>query len=324
MEPLRLRTDLRRAVVDGFALPLGIVPGHIRVPTPGYTVGYGSGGDDEPDTYSFYVAVSHERVGPILRRAMELLPDSVYGIVEISSRDAYRAVDVYVGRDEIPLRRFLDAWRWCEPILLEDASIAAGANSENPFVELFLDQWKGLSIIVPLSMRDDVEALLEAFELQEVAETWPVGADNPGLERSEIRPVLAGSEAGATDIDDVLFALRREWTLELNIDPDTNTDEGGRELGRTLWHALVGVEGGSVEASADLSIWATAGSLSELEVLITGVLSEDQRWRSAEVYSTDRVAYDERPEELADLLPQRERSEVHLVSIERHGPAPAP
>ncbi|MHC4102548.1 MAG: hypothetical protein ACYSW1_16900, partial [Planctomycetota bacterium] len=129
---------------------------------------------------------------------------------------------------------------------------------------------------------------------------------------------------------DVLMVLRRVWRLELNVDPDTNVDEGGRELGMTLWHAVVGVEGveevggGSVETgdSADLSIWATAGSLQELEVLINGVLSVGEQWGSAEVYSTDRVAFDERPEELAELSPRRDRAEVHLVSVERHGPDP--
>ncbi|MHC4768030.1 MAG: hypothetical protein ACYTEI_04885 [Planctomycetota bacterium] len=258
---------------------------------------------------------------------MELLPETVYGIVEISSRDAYRPIDVYIGQEEVPLRRLLTTWRQVEPILLEDASIAAGANSENPFVELFLDQWKGLSIIVPLSMRDDVESILDSFALEEVAQTWPVGADNPALEQSQIRPVLAGSAVGAPDIDDVLMVLRRDWQLELNVDPDTNVDEGGRELGMTLWHAVVGVggvEGGVAESgdSADLSIWATAGSLKELEVLINGVLSAGEPWGSAEVYSTDRIAYDERPQELTDLSPRRDRAEVHLVAVERYGPEP--
>jgi hypothetical protein len=324
MEPFRLRNDLERAVIDGFALPLGIAPGPIKVPTPGYTVGFASGQDDEPDTYSFYVAVSHERVAPIMRRAMELLPESVYGIVEISSRDAYRPVDVFIGQEEIPLRRFQSAWRQCEQVLLEDASIAAGANAEQPFVELFLDQWKGLSIIVPLSMREDVESILDEFALQEVPETWPVGEDNPALEESQIRPVLVPAENGGPDIDDILMVLRRDWRLELNVDPDTNVDGAGRNLGLTLWHAVVGVRSGPINAgsTADLSIWATAGSLGELEVLVNEVLTVDQTWHDAEVFSTDRVAYDERPDELADLSPRRSQAEVHLISVDQHDPDP--
>jgi hypothetical protein len=318
MDTFRVRTDLQRAVIDGFALPLGIAPGAIKVPTQGYTVEYGSGEGEEPDTYSFYVAVSHERVAPLLHRALDLLPDRVFGIVEISSRDAYRPVDVFIGRDEISRHRLLGTWRRCAAPLLEDASIAAGANSENPFVEVFLDQWKGLSIIVPLAMREQVEAILDEFGLEEVAETWAVGDDNPALERSEIRPVLADFDAGAADIDDVLILLRREWGLELNIDPDTNLDGAGRNLGLTLWHAVVGVEGGPLAngTAADLSIWATAGSLHELEALIDDVLASERRWDRAEVFSTDRVAFDERPDELSDLAPRRGEAQVHLVTID--------
>ncbi len=60
----RLRSDLDRAVINGFALPLGIAPGKLEAPMSGYTIAYATGVDDEPDTYSFYVAVSHERIAP--------------------------------------------------------------------------------------------------------------------------------------------------------------------------------------------------------------------------------------------------------------------
>jgi hypothetical protein len=43
-----------------------------------------------------------------------------------------------------------------------------------------------------------------------------------------------------------------------------------------------------------------------------------------EVYTIDRVAFDERPDELADLPPRREKSEVHLVSFERWPGSPDP
>ena len=148
-----MRKDLKRVVVDGFALPLGVEPGDIKAPAQGYTVAYTPAADDEPDTYCFYVAVSHERVAAILRQAFGLLPRRVCAIAEISSRDAYRQTDVYLSDEEISRREFLSAWRCWEAVLLEDGSIGAGANSDHPFVEVFLDQWKGLSIIVPLGMR---------------------------------------------------------------------------------------------------------------------------------------------------------------------------
>ncbi len=317
MDPYDLRPDIERAVIDGFALALGIWAADITPPTVGYTIAYTTGQDDEPDTYSFYVAVSHERVAPILAKAFTLLPEKVSAIVEISSRDAYRQTDVFLSQEEISRRGFLDMWRTWQPILLEDSSIGAGANSENPFVEVFVDQWKGISIIVPLDMRNDVEKLLRSLELQEVPETWAVGEDNPTLESVQTRPVLASLNGASADIDDVLLELRRTWGMELNIDPDTNLDDGGRRLGMTLWHAVLGVHRAlDADQIADMSVWATAGSLSELELLIDGMLEETDEWALDEVFSTDRVAFDERPDELADIEPRRKRAELHLVSIE--------
>ena len=47
MREFRLRTDLQRTVLDGFALPLGIspLPGQMKPPQQGYTVAYVSGED---------------------------------------------------------------------------------------------------------------------------------------------------------------------------------------------------------------------------------------------------------------------------------------
>ncbi|MEE8458467.1 MAG: hypothetical protein V3S08_01270 [Phycisphaerales bacterium] len=323
MTPFSLRPDIERTVINGFALALGITPGDVTPPTVGYTIAYASGHDDEPDTYSFYVAVSHEQVALILQKAFALLPEEVCAIVEISSRDAYRQTDVFLSQEEISKRDFLRTWDQWQPILLEDGSIAAGANSESPFVEIFVDQWKGVSIIVPLDMHDDVERLLASAGLNEVQETWALGDENPALDNAQIRPVLADLDGMAADIDDVLMELRHDWGMELNIDPDTNVDGGGRSLGLTLWHAVLGVHrAGDTRQGADMLIWATAGSLTQLETLIEGVMEQSGEWVLAEVYSTDRIAYDERPDELSDLAPRYSDAEIHLVSIDRHTDQP--
>ncbi len=317
MTAFSLRPDIERTVIDGFALALGIAPGNVTPPTVGYTVAYTSGHDDEPDTYSFYVAVSHERVAPILAIVFSLLPEEVCAIVEISSRDAYRQTDVFLSYEEISREDFLRTWDQWEPILLEDGSIAAGANSESPFVEIFVDQWKGVSIIVPLDMHDDVERLLASAGLKEVQETWALGNENPALDKVQIRPVLAALDGMAADIDDVLTELRHDWRMELNIDPDTNVDEGGRHLGFTLWHALLDLHRvDDTGQMADMSLWATAGSLTELEELIEGELERTGEWMLGDVYLTDRIAFDERPDELSDLAPRRSGAEIHLVAID--------
>ena len=78
-----------------------------------------------------------------------------------------------MAQEPIPCEEFRRGWDRFEPFLLEDGSIGCGANSDDPFVEIFLDQWKGLSIHVPLLMRDKVEGALAKMGLREVPETWP-------------------------------------------------------------------------------------------------------------------------------------------------------
>ncbi len=180
-----------------------------------------------------------------------------------------------------------------------------------------------MSIIVPLDMRDDVEGLLTSLGLQEVPETWAVGDENSALENVRIRPVVASLDGAAADIDDVLLELRRDWQLELNVDPDTNVDAVGRRLGMTLWHAVIGVHrDAEPPETADMTIWATAGSLGQLETLIDAKFREDGEWAIDEVFSTDRTAFDERPEKLKDLPPRRRGAGIHLVTIERRGEVP--
>ena len=47
----------------------------------------------------------------------------------------------------------------------------------------------------------------------------------------EVRPVLAGGDGFTETIDDLLLDLKLSWDLVLNINPDRNIDDGGRELG---------------------------------------------------------------------------------------------
>src|SRR5688572_24198643 len=127
MKPFQLRTDLERVKIGDYALPLGIAPpaGSMEPPAQGYTVAYSPARDDEPDTYSFHIVVSHERLKRLVDKAFEMLPDQVFAIIEIGSRDAYRSTDVYIGREPIAMDQFLEVWREYEPFLLEDGSIAA-------------------------------------------------------------------------------------------------------------------------------------------------------------------------------------------------------
>ena len=317
MRPFRLRSDLRRAVIDGFALPLGLVPGDVAAPTQGYTVEYAPGEEDDPDSYAFHIVVSHERLTPILDRVFARLPRRVFPIVEIGSRDAYRSVDVYMAQEPIAREQFMRGWRRYGSILVEDGSIGVGANSEEPFLEVFLDQWKGLWMHVPLAARSRLEAMLESFGLREVPETWPEMDEQRSLRALRLRNVLTLKDEFSPDLDELLLQLRYDWDLGLNVDPETNIDEGGRELGPTLWHATVVVESvDDPDTGAYASIWATAASLAEMEELIHDALARYPAWRFTDLYTVDRVAYDERPEELTALPPRQRQSKVHLVAFD--------
>lgn len=337
MRDYRLRTDLQRVTLNGFALPLGFSPepGELKAPVQGYTVTYNVGEEDDPDTYSFHVVVSHERLKSVLDKAFALLPDEVFGIVEIGSRDAYRTTDTYLGEEPMPRKEFLDAWRFFEPFLLEDGSMAAGANTEEPFMEVFLDQWKGVTIHVPGDMREQVESLLQGMGLEEVPETWSEDEEDQSErdpwddaidDKSSLRPVLDTSDEFMPDVDELLLQLRHAWRLELNIDPRTNVDESGRPLGATLWHAVAIVEdvGGDPNVGAYCDIWATASSLGEMEQMITESLARCEEWTFAEIYTIDRVAFDERPDSLAELKPNDKRSRVHQMTFDRWQDPPQP
>lgn len=318
MSDYRLRDDLTRSVIDGFAFPLGIVPGEIKPPTQGYTIAYNPGEDDDPDTYTFHIVVSHERVASVLEKAFSMLPGEVYGIVEINSRDAYRAIDVYVARESVPCDDLLITWKIFENVLLEDAAIAAGANSEDPFIEVFLDQWKGISIIIPLDLRDKIEEMLNHFDLEEVPQTWPLDEENQNSTPSITRSVIDLDEEASPDIDDMLWQMRYDWRLELRVDPSTNVDDAGKELGLTLWRAIIGAESADRDSDerADVVIWATADSLEQLEQFVIEAFKDHKQWILTEVFAVDRVALDERPDTLTNLELKQTEAKVHIIEIE--------
>lgn len=317
MRDYRLRTDIQRESIDGFSLPMGIRPIDLKPPMQGYTLTYTQGEDEVPDSYAFHIVISHDRLKPVILKAFDLLPETVSGIIEIGSRDAYRATDVYLGEETLPRKDFQEVWEAFELFLLEDCSIGAGANSEEPFIEVFLDQWKGLSIHVQLERREEVERLLQSVGLEEVPQTWSHEEGEPEAGASEIRPVLELEDEFSPDVDELLLQLRHAWQLSLDIDPERNEDEGGRDLGLTLWHAVIIAESTQdPNTGAYISIWVTASSANEVVELIEVAMEEQSDWDVTDLYSMDRIAFDDRPEALSNLPPRPTEKKVHLVEVE--------
>lgn len=321
MRGYRLREDLVRCDASGFRLPLGVEAIGLPRPSQGYTLEYNAAEQEDADSYSFHVVASHELVRAILHPALTLLPDEVFPVVEVGSRDAYRSIDVFSAPEPMPKREFLEIWADYEPFLLEDATIGAGASSDEPAIEIFLDAWKGVSIHVPVAMRERVETILAGLGLAEVPETWPADIEHDVVNNSRVRDVLELLDDQSPDLDELLLQMRESWSLELDVNRDVNVDEGGRPLGFTLWHAIIVVEpvDDGDERGAYVSIWCTATSLGQVEDLVSDSLAGMPEWSFQSIYSIDRVAYDERPDELGELPPRRGLPDVHMVNIDVWG-----
>jgi len=319
MRPFRVNSSLERQQVGGFELPLGIEAEGLPTPQEGYVVGFREGEEEDPDTYVFEATVSHPRLRALVREALDLLPGEVRGILEVESLDAYRTIDVHLGIEPIDRDDLLADYAEFEDIVLEDPSIGLGANADEPFVEVFLDAWKTLVIEVPVELKSTVESMLARHGLAEVDETWPEDPDGSLYGAVRVRPVLEVGDEQDPNIDELVLQLRERWMLELDVDPARNVDEQGVELGPTLWHAIVMVAPVDPDAGggAYVDFWATAGSLMEMEQLIDEALDRRGEWLFDGIYSMERVAFDERPEALADLPMRGRETEVHLVSIDR-------
>ena len=326
MREFRLSQSLERKSLGEYQLPLGVAETSLAAPMQGFTVRFQEGTDEEPDTYVFHAVVSHDRLRGLVDAAFNLLPREVTPVVEIGSRDAYRTVDTFLGEEPMPLVEFLRSWYEFEEVLLEDVTIGVGANSEEPWVDVFVDSWKGLLISVPVEMREEVEALFTGHGLSEVPETWAeLPPDARGDDDSLVtRDVLEIVDDHSPDLDELLLVLRERWLLELNIDRETNVDDAGRHLGMTLWHAIVLATSseGETDRGAYISVWMTAGSLAQAEELLEDALLDHPQWVFESVYTMDRVAFDDRPPSLSHLPPTRRRAAVHELDIEPWGEEP--
>lgn len=242
--------SIERHEVNGFKFPLGAYPVEPMEPRPGYRLEFepadtGSGGGDDfldewPDRYVFDIVISADRVEALFRQLVPLLPGRVYPILDYIGHDAYREIDPYISRVLLGTDWLLDAVRACRPFFFEDGMCGFGALSDDPFLHLFVDEHKIITMRCEPEMRERLERVLAAFDLKEIDE--PAGADSAAHEHRNVlwtpddRPDLLSAE-------EIIEDLRDAWQLDLNIDITSNVDEGGRALGVTPWRCLVRSEG---------------------------------------------------------------------------------
>lgn len=324
MDPsFRIRSDLSRVVTDGFAYSLGIGHPGERQPTPGWSCALRPSDETHPDTMTWTIVVSHELLRPLMHEFLRLLPDRVSGILELGSRDAYRSVDVFLGH-EIDVRRFRSAWDLFDPLLIEDATLAVGVNASNPFFEVFIDQDKRLFVHAEPQWARRVEEVLARFQVPS-RDDADLQIPPSALTGLQTRPILAEVPGMMIETDHLLLELRDAWDLVLDEDPNQNLDGDGREMGSTLWQGLVFVdqEDPAGRRHGHAHVWGVAECRRGMEQFICSRASKDMDWEFREILSLDRVAFDDRPDELDDLAPRLADTGVLIYRVEPLGTVPS-
>jgi len=240
----RVDSSVERIEVEDVAFPLGVYPIEPMTPRQGYTLAFepadGSGEDGEweewPDRYVFDILITATRLEPMCRALFAMLPGRIYPILDVLGHDDYREVDPYVSYELVGQERFQDALRRFRGFLFEDGLVGFGAMSEEPFLYVFVDEHKIVTVRAETALREKVESVLAAFDLVEVEEI--AGADAAThehrgvLDTPEDRPDLLTAE-------EIVEELREDWGLVLNIDAERNIDDEETELGITGWRCIV-------------------------------------------------------------------------------------
>ncbi|HRJ49435.1 MAG: hypothetical protein KF787_04760 [Phycisphaeraceae bacterium] len=302
MSVCKLDPSLERIVVGNFQFPLGVYPIEPMTPRPGYTLLFESadGGEDQeweewPDRYLFDAVVSFERLESLVWTLFSLFPGRVYPILDILGHDDYREIDPFVSYDLIGVDRMMDHLRRYREFFFEDGMCGFGAMTEEPFLYVFVDEHKIVTVRAQTDLKDRIERIMRAYDLEPVEE--PAGADSAAHEH---RGVLLAPEDDKTllPFDEIAGRLRDEWRLILNIDPESNVDDEGAELGVTPWRCVVRIDDEPERDPRFAEIFLAADGL-----------------RSAEdtaLHATEEL--------LADSLPLPEEEDVEVIIFDRVTP----
>jgi hypothetical protein len=195
--------------------------------------------EEWPDRYVFDILVPTTRVEPLFRALFALMPGRIFPILDVLGHDEYREVDPYVSYDLLGTDRFIDAIRRFRGFFYEDGLVGFGAMSDQPFLYIFVDEHKILTVRAEVPLRERIEQILAAFDLEQIEEIS--GADSVTHEH---RSVLEAphERMDLLSADEIVEELQEEWRLELNVNPETNVDEEGNDLGMTGWRCLVRVD----------------------------------------------------------------------------------
>lgn len=295
-----LDTSVTRVQTAEFSCPLGVYPTDAAAfqPTPGYHFAFeASDGDEEhdqwehwPDRYMYDIVVSHTRVDALLRSLVALLPGRCYPILDVLGRDAHREIDPYIAYDAVGIERFIDGLRRWREWLLEDGLVGFGAMSLEPFVYIYVDEHKIVTLRVEPSIKERAEKILAAFDLAALPE--PHGIDAFEHEHRTVLQAGAEDEAAADDAatqEDIVEDLIERWRLTLNVDAEGNVDDHGKELGPTPWRCVVALRNEQDDEVCRAEVYLVAPSLAEAERIAIEALDRDPDADDACVLFADRL-----------------------------------
>jgi hypothetical protein len=315
MSGCKVDPAVSRKIIDGFKFPLGVYPVEDMKPKAGYALLYEPADGDEfegeweawPDRYCFDAVVSADRVHSLARALMALLPGRVYPILDVLGLDAYREIDPYISYELIGADRLMEDVRRFHDFFFEDGMIGFGAMSEDPFFYFFIDEHKIVTIRARPEMKEKLERLLHCFDLEQMEE--PAGADAAAHEH---RGVLIAPDdvPDLLTFDEIVERLKDDWRLLLNIDPDSNIDAEGRDLGVTHWRCVVRCDiGPGTRRYAEILLDAASlRTAEELAFDTCEALGEPEGidWDDAFIVSADRIRA-EQFEEVQRRIPAQKK-----------------
>ena len=316
--------SIERKSINGFGFPLGVYPVEPMTPVVGYTAEFEPEDNAEdmgdweawPDQYVFDIVVPAERIEPLWQQLFAMMPGRVFPIIDYIGHDAYREIDPFMAYEPIGKEKVVNALRQYRPFFFEDGMVGFGAVSEEPFFYVFIDEHKIVTVRVEPDYRKKIERLLQAFEIPEIDE--PAGADAAAHEHRSIL-VTSPERPELINGDEILERMRDAWRLVLNVDPDTNVDEQGEDLGITPWRCLARF---STDQSPDdqyAQLILTAENLRRAEDLTQDTVikeaNPDGDWFDVVVISANRIT-PEQAKELLDAIPKSKPLQKNTLAKE--------
>lgn len=311
MPTCQIDPSIERKSVKGFKFPLGVYPVESMTPVSGFSSEFEPADNAEemgdweawPDQYVFDVVMPADRVESFWHQVFAMMPGRVYPIIDYIGHDAYREIDPYMAYEPIGKEKVIDAIRNFRPFFFEDGMIGFGAVTEDPFFYIFVDEHKIVTIRVEPEFKSRVEKLLIAFDLEPCDE--PAGADAAAHEHRAVL-ITSSERPDLLSGDEILERMRDTWRLVLNVDPESNVDDEGNELGITPWRCFVRF---ATEQNPDdqyAELYLTTNSIRQAEELaqqsIISTLEDQGEWLDVVVISADRLTLEQTEEILAKEL----------------------